>query len=859
MKKKSTRNYLKFSFLAILIGISGVTYTNQSGAPAGNTNAPSESNCTGCHTGSAISSGTAHSSVSLTGLPAGGYSPGTTYTLTLSGSSAATSKNGFQLTALNSSNGAAGSFTSGTGSQTMVSSGRSYIGHSSGGTSQSSWTFSWTAPNPAAGAVTFYLSLNATNSNSGTSGDAVYVKTFSVSPGNLPVATINSPSNAAVFCAGDSIQFTGSGTNSPVSYAWDFLGNFPNNSTLQNPKIKFTNAGFYTIRFRATNTSGTSPNAQITIQVLAKPTASITPSGPISICGNDSATLTANAGSGLSYLWSPGNQTTQSIKVGAAGAYSVKVSNAAANCFANSNSITASVSPKPTVSATLSSNSLCIGDTIEIVATPGLQSYKYYFGSTLMDSSSNSTMKFPITTSFSTIFVVGSNGSCNSDPDIKAVSISTKPGAPIISCGPVNPNFVSFTISGTNPEISLDSGKTYITPNQGSSHLITGLSPNTEILAYARNATSAPCLYSLSSNKSCASANCTPLTLSIIAPKTVCSYSPSSEKMMRVISTNAVNPYFKFDYPQPFLGSGWTKLDSFPILNSPSSGNLLHKITVIDSANSFCPTKDTSFNVYFANFSGPTSQLTTNKPNYCKDDEITFNVSAFNSIINRVYYYTVDGSNLTEFARRNKPNFSYGPVSINPNFLNGTQIGAKAEDTLSGCAVFTAITTLIVSDKPTVGFTFSKTNLEIVLTDTTNNNVRRNWIIEGDTFATNNQSYTHTFTTAGTKTIQMDGFTSGDCMGSASKEVTISATGILESANSMGMQLFPNPARNEVSINWNKGGNGTVELWDINGKLILNTEFVSGNKLDLSGISKGIYVLKLSSQDQSAYKKLIVE
>jgi PKD repeat protein len=857
MNKIYARSWLKYAFLAILLGLSTVTFTNSGGPSAGLTGAPGDGNCTNCHSGSPVTSGTAFDAISITGLPSGGYAPGTSYTLTLNGGAAATAKNGFQLIALSPSNTMAGSFTSGTGSQAMVGGGgKTYLGHTSAGNTQSSWTYTWTAPSPSVGTVTFYVALNATNSNSGTGGDVVYLKTITVSGGNLPVATITSPTAPAVFCAGDSIQFTGTATNSPISYAWDFLGNSPSSSTLQNPKIRFANAGFYTIRFRATNSSGTSTNAQLSIQVVAKPTATVTPSGNQTICGGDSVTLTANSGANLSYLWSPGNQTTQTIKVGSSGAYSVRVSSLA-NCFTNSSAVTMTVAPKPTLNATLSSNTLCIGDSLEIVATPGLQNYKYYLGSTLMDSSNRSTVKFQIMNSFTNVYVIGSNGICNTDPIVKTVTISTKPSAPVIACGPVFPNSVAFTITGNNPQISLDSGKTFITPNQGNTHVINGLNPNTQVLAYARTTAGAPCLFSLSSNKTCASANCTPLTLKVTAPKYICSNSPSSDRMMRVVSTNAINPYFKYDYPPPALGSGWTNRDSFPA-SIIGGGSAIFKVTVIDSANAFCPTKDTSFTIVGVTIgASPTLQL--DKAQYCEGGSITFNVTNPNSNLNKVKYYTVIGSNRTEFAAKAKPDYMYGPVPLSPNFPNGTIVTAQTIDTISGCGIFSPNKTINVGASPNVGFTFSKTNLQIVLTDTSSTTVNRRWIIEGDTFPAAGKTYTHTFTSAGSKTIRMDAYTSGNCVGTTSVQVNIVASGIMEAANAMGMELFPNPATNEVSINWTKGGNANIELFDVGGKLVLTAEITSGNQLNLSGLTKGVYLLKLVNQDQSAYKKLIIE
>ncbi len=858
MKQSLPKQLARVLFLLVLIGISVSSYTNSGGPATGNTGAPSETACGGCH-GPATISGTNYNAITLTGIASNSYVAGQTYTVTISGNAAATSRNGFQITSLNSSNAAAGTFTAGTGNTASSAGGRNYVTHNSTGNTQTSWSFQWTAPNPSVGNITFYLAFNATNANSATSGDIVYAKTFTITSAvATPVATITSPANASVFCVGDTVQFTGTATNSPTSFAWDFLGNTPASSAQQNPRIVLgPNTGSRTIRFRATNAGGTSPNAQIVINVVAKPTATITSSNTV-ICGTDSVTLTANAGNGLTYLWSPGGQITQTIKTATPGNYTVRVTNTG-NCSVTSAATTLTAGVKPSLTATLSSNNLCIGDSLEITATAGLQNYKYFFGSTLMDSSVSNKKKFLINTSLSTIFVTGSNGVCTSDPDIKSVSVSTKPSAPSISCGPVNSNFVSFTITGNNPQISLDSGKTYITPNQGNTHLITGLSPNTQILAFARTSTSAPCLFSLASSKSCASANCTPLTLQIKAPRYICTNNPNSDKMIRVVSTNAINPYYKFDYPQPFPGSGWTKSDSFPAqTNVPL--DRVHKVTVIDSANAFCPTKDTSFTITVVNIQAISLQLNLDKVKYCSGESITFDISnPIPSNINKLIYYTVVGSNRIEFGAKAKPNYKFGPVPLNPNFPNGTIVTAQALDSASGCGIFSNNATINVDPLPNVGFTFAKANLEVELTDTSSNTVRRNWIIDGDTFPTTNKVYRHVFGTAGSKVILMDGFTANDCKGSLSLPVNVVATGLLDAANILGMQLFPNPANDKVTINWGESvGQLQLKIYDQLGKLLLTKEVIKGEQLDLKSFAAGVYTVQLNSDDKQSQIRLVI-
>jgi PKD repeat protein len=856
MKQISLNKSLRIIFLSALMGISTLTFTNQSTAPAGSTNAPSEGTCTGCHSGSAISSGAAHASITLTGLPAGGYAPGVTYNLTFSAQSAATSKNGFQVTALNASNTMAGSFAAGTGSQSQIGSGRTYIGHTVSGTSQNQWSFSWTAPNPAVGTVTFYTALNATNSNNGTSGDAVYVKTFTISPGNLPVATITSPANSSIFCVGDTVQFIGTATNSPTSFAWDFLGNFPNASTQQNPKIVMNSVGFRTVRFRASNSSGTSANAQITIQVVAKPTANIT--GPNTICGNDSITLTANSGTGFTYLWQPGNLTTQSIKVGSAGNYTVRVTNTANCSVISSPFIVNSGGNKPQVSLTLSNDTICSSDSVLLTASSGLNAYVFYRNGQIIDSTTQNQIWVKGVTGNAILGVKAFTGVCASDIAEKLVQVSSKPSAPAINCGPFTSSSISFNIAGLNTQISIDTGKTWFAPNQGNVHFISGLNPNTAITLLARRQVGPPCLYTLVATKTCAAASCAPLSLNITAPKNICQGAPLSDKMMRVVSTNAIRPFYHFEYPKPLLGSGWTKQDSFPA-NLAMSGPFVFKISVIDSANALCPVKDTSFTINFVNFPGGPPMLTFNKSNYCVGDSISFSVNNANSVVNKYKYYTVIGSNLTEFASRVKPNYNVGPLPLSPNFVNGTIIKAQAIDTVSGCGIFSNTRTINVEALPNVGFTYAKTNLQIVLTDTSNSTVRRDWYLEGDSFPSNQRVFNYTFKNAGLSTIKMKGVSNLGCENRVEKSVQITATGLTNLNNTLGLEVFPNPNSGSFTIQFNSTELAEVILYNLHGQIMYQAKHNTQDFVQLNSIRSGVYLLKITQNNKVGFQKMVIE
>jgi len=79
-------------------------------------------------------------------------------------------------------------------------------------------------------------------------------------PNQAPNGVIGTPTAAVTIAAGQSVNFTGSGTdpdnNTPLTYAWNFGGG-ATNSTLQNPGVVvFATAGTYTVSFTVTDALG---------------------------------------------------------------------------------------------------------------------------------------------------------------------------------------------------------------------------------------------------------------------------------------------------------------------------------------------------------------------------------------------------------------------------------------------------------------------------------------------------------------------------------------------------------------------------------------------------------------------------
>lgn len=81
--------------------------------------------------------------------------------------------------------------------------------------------------------------------------------------------------------------------------------------------------------------------------------------------------------------------------------------------------------------------------------------------------------------------------------------------------------------------------------------------------------------------------------------------------------------------------------------------------------------------------------------------------------------------------------------------------------------------------------------------------------------------------------------------------------------NAVQYQIFPNPAKNTVTINWNTLTNKTaaINITDLSGKVVLNTE-VSMNqnsKVDVSNLHTGFYFMTVATENGTNTQKLIIQ
>lgn len=173
------------AFLILALGVFGASRMARgysAGPPAGHTGDFNEPTCniTGCHAGNLLNA--TGGAFEISGAPEQ-YEPGRIYPINVRISKSGQQRWGFQLTARQVSSGAqAGGLTNTSNTAIASENGIQYISHNFAQFSASggSWTFNWTAPPAATGAIRFSGAGNAANGNAQPTGDFIYTTTKSL-------------------------------------------------------------------------------------------------------------------------------------------------------------------------------------------------------------------------------------------------------------------------------------------------------------------------------------------------------------------------------------------------------------------------------------------------------------------------------------------------------------------------------------------------------------------------------------------------------------------------------------------------------------------------------------------------------
>ena len=848
MKKIVT---LSFTLALVLVSVKSFTY--RSGGVQGYTNAPSENNCTSCHSGTSLNGGGGSLSdftLSFAGGP-NGYKPDSTYSLTLKYKQTSKSRFGFSITALDDSAKApAGSFTitsSRTQKRTKTYSGktRQYVEHTNAGTASTSsntteWEFDWKAPSSNVGKINFYAVVNATNGDGRNSGDQIYAKVFTMNLDGLPVATANAKDT--LVCAGQSVDLLGSGTKTPTAYSWIFPGGSPSVSSAKNPTTLYSGFGNKFAILRVQNSVGWSqPDTQI-IRVLQAPTAFIPGSKTYTICPGDSIKVTANFNVKYSYTWSTGYTGGNTIYAKDTGSYFVTVKSG--DCSRVSNVITVKHFdvPTPTITSSNTDDSICSGALVTLTSSTGFDSLIWYKDQAEIGKSSAVTFNVNIDSGASYQVRGWTSDGCLSD---YSNSISYKginrDVAPTVVCTNREPFSVTYDWSGLSThngvQVSNDKGKSWNTPSSGSSgntHKLIGLDPEEDYEIWVRAITQAPCFYSEVTKQVCRTGKCSPLDASIQVDTNICKGDEVSV---------TINGLANEHYSLAFEGGGSFTDTSFKF-SPQNEGN--YTILVTDSNFIGCPPKKLTFPIHIDEISG--LRFRTNKPSntFCTGDTIKFTASSGND----TYKFYVNG------GLRATLNDSF---YFEAQFNDGDS--AFVEVTKGACEASSE--SIFLSVVPTPTATFSYTNVGSDYTFKPDNSNYQAYFWEfGDGFTSVLQEPQHNYKSSSNKTVnvELEVTDNNDCKAKATDKLDIPDFSSVEELAKLGLKMYPSPVQDKLFIEWSNEvkSQTRVTIYTVDGQNVaMFTNNLSAFSVDLTNIVAGLYVIEIQSDELTIRQRLI--
>ncbi len=327
-------------------------------------------------------------------------------------------------------------------------------------TATGSTSYTWSTnqtTNPIVVSPTVTTAYTVSTSNSCGTSTAVALVTVV----NPPILTVT-PSQT--ICAGQTKTLTASGAS---TYTWSTGAN--TSSIAITPSITTT----YTVT--GANTSGCVSTKTVTIYVAPNFTLTATAS-PTVICAGNSTTLTASGAT--SYTWSPGALNSASVVVSPTITTTYTVAGNNGGCT-NTKTLTILVNPKPTVTITASSATVCAGSTVTLSATAGLSTYSWFPCSS---GCNTNTLVYTAVAGSNTysINVTGTNGCTNTA--VKTITAVASPTLSVNSASICSGNTATLTASGASAYTWTPGAATgsmvVVSPTVTTNYTVTGINVN---------------------------------------------------------------------------------------------------------------------------------------------------------------------------------------------------------------------------------------------------------------------------------------------------------------------------------------------------------------------------------------------
>ena len=294
-------------------------------------------------------------------------------------------------------------------------------------------TYTW--DNGVTDGTPFAVTGTTTYTVTGTDGNGCQnTDQITVTVNSLPTVVANASQTTA--CSGDQVTLTGSGAN---TYTWD-------NGVTDGVSFATSNTTTYTVT--GTDGNGCQNTDQITVTVNSLPTVIASASPSNIICEGDQVTLTGS-GTATSYSWD--NGVSDGVAFTPSSTTTYTVTGVDANGCSNTDQITVTVNPLPTVVANTSpSTTVCSGSSIVLTGS-GATTYSWDNGVT------DGVSFVPASTTIYT--VTGTDGNGCQNTDTVTINVVAPPVATIN--GSINGSTTSCSNEMTTLTVT-PSGGTYL-------------------------------------------------------------------------------------------------------------------------------------------------------------------------------------------------------------------------------------------------------------------------------------------------------------------------------------------------------------------------------------------------------------